>query len=108
MTKAWDDRTQYGVIIKKIIHAQVKKYGNTKDSHLKIKFATSISNLINTQNGLINDRFNDKGDTEYIKEYVRQQLLEPLKENNYLKKRAKADKLRTSEPWIRNKGLGKT
>lgn len=55
MTLAWDDRTQYGVIIKKIIKAQVKKYDKTKDAHLKIKFATSISNLVHTQNSMIND-----------------------------------------------------
>jgi len=55
MTKTWNDRTQYGVIIKKLIQSQVKKYNQTKDSHLKIKFVTSISNLVNTQNSMIND-----------------------------------------------------
>ena len=55
MTLAWDDRTQYGVLLKKVISMQYKKYAKAKDSQIKIKLATSISNLIHTQNSLIND-----------------------------------------------------
>jgi len=74
MTLAWNDRTQYGVIIKKIIKAQVKKYDKTKDAHLKIKFATSISNLVHTQNTMINDyegRIDLKRVDEILKENTR-------------------------------------
>ncbi len=74
MTLAWNDRTQYGVIIKKLIKTQVTKYSKTKDAHLKIKFATSISNLIHTQNSLINDyegRIDLKRVDEILKENAR-------------------------------------
>jgi len=71
MTKSWDDRTQYGVIIKKLIQSQVKKYGTTKDAHLKIKFVTSISNLISTQNTMIND-YEGRVDLKQIEEIVKE------------------------------------
>jgi len=55
MTLAWNDRTYYGVLLKKVITMQYKKYSKAKDSHIKIKLATSISNLVHTQNTIIND-----------------------------------------------------
>jgi len=75
MTLAWNNRDQYGIIIKKLIKTQVTKYSKTKDSHLKIKFATSISNLVHTQNSLIND-YEGRIDLKRVDEI--------LKENNRL------------------------
>jgi len=59
MTQAWHNRSQYGVIIKSLIKKQYATYNRSKDAHIKIKLAHNISNLINTQNGLLNDRFKD-------------------------------------------------
>jgi len=74
MTLAWNDRTQYGLLLKKVITMQYKKYSKAKDSHIKIKLATSISNLVHTQNTIINDyegRIDLKRVDEILKENTR-------------------------------------
>jgi len=85
MTLAWNDRTQYGVLLKKVITMQYKKYSKAKDSHTKIKLATSISNLVHTQNTMIND-YEGRIDIDRVNEI--------LKENDELKRRKKPQVIR--------------
>jgi len=74
MTQSWFSRDYYGLLLKKVIQAQSKKYFKAKDSHIKIKLATSISNLVHTQNTIINDyegRIDLKAVEEIVKENAR-------------------------------------
>jgi len=74
LTKSWYSRDQYGVILSKVIKKQVGTFNRAKDSHIKIKLASSISNLVHTQNTMINDyegRIDLKAVEEILKENAR-------------------------------------
>jgi len=71
MTLAWNNRDYYGILLKKVISMQYKKYAKAKDSHIKIKLATSISNLAHTQNTIIND-YEGKIDLKAVDEIVKE------------------------------------
>jgi len=67
LTKSWHDRSVYGAILNNLIKKQYATYQKTKDALKKIKLATSISNLISTENSLINDRFDTiKGELDFF------------------------------------------
>ena len=53
MTYVWSARDQYGVILKKLITAQYKSYQIARDNGLRIRLASSISKLIDSQSSLI-------------------------------------------------------
>lgn len=98
MTQAWHNRSQYGVIIRSLIKKQYATYNRSKDAHIKIKLAHNISNLINTQNGLLNDRYNDMNYDQELLSMVeqitdnqkeRQKLLDKMQRQKELKEREK-------------------
>ena len=58
MTLSWDDRSQYGIILRSLVKDLHGKYKQTKDIKLKLKISHSISYFIQTQASLIRDERN--------------------------------------------------
>lgn len=58
MTLSWDDRSQYGIILRSLVKDLHGKYKQTKDIKLKLKISHSISYFIQTQASLIRDQRN--------------------------------------------------
>ena len=58
MTLSWDDRSQYGIILRSLVKDLHGKYKQTKDIKLKLKISHSISYFIKTQASLIRDERN--------------------------------------------------
>lgn len=58
MTLSWDDRSQYGIVLRSLIKDLHGKYQKSKDVKLKLKLSHSISYIIQTQASLIRDQRN--------------------------------------------------
>lgn len=58
MTLSWDDRSQYGIILRSLVKDLHGKYKQTKDIKLKLKISHSIAYFIQTQASLIRDERN--------------------------------------------------
>jgi len=58
MTLSWDDRSQYGIILRSLLKDLHSKYKQTKDVKLKLKLSHSIAYIIQTQASLIRDERN--------------------------------------------------
>ena len=58
MTLSWDDRSQYGILLRSLVKDLHGKYKQTKDIKLKLKISHSISYFIQTQASLIRDQRN--------------------------------------------------
>ena len=58
MTLSWDDRSQYGIILRSLLKDLHGKYKKSKDVKLKLKLSHSIAYIIQTQASLIRDQRN--------------------------------------------------
>jgi len=58
MTLSWDDRSQYGIILRSLLKDLHGRYKQTKDVKLKLKLSHSIAYIIQTQASLIRDERN--------------------------------------------------
>ena len=58
MTLSWDDRSQYGIILRSLVKDLHGKYKQTKDIKLKLNISHSIAYFIQTQASLIRDQRN--------------------------------------------------
>ena len=58
MPTSWDDRAQYGNILKTVIKQQKKNYDKEHDRITKTKIAQNLAYLIQTQSSIIRDEKN--------------------------------------------------
>jgi len=58
VTLSWDDRSQYGIILRSLLKDLHGRYKQTKDVKLKLKLSHSIAYIIQTQASLIRDERN--------------------------------------------------
>ena len=58
MTLSWDDRSQYGIVLRSLIKDLHGKYQKSKDVKFKLKLSHSIAYIIQTQASLIRDERN--------------------------------------------------
>ena len=58
MTLSWDDRSQYGIILRSLLKDLHGRYKQTRDVKLKLKLSHSIAYIIQTQASLIRDERN--------------------------------------------------
>jgi len=95
---SWHDRSQYGNIIKNMIKSQYKTFQKTQDAKLKLNLSKNLAYLIQTENSLINDRYNDMNYDQELLSMVkqitndqkdRQKLMEKMQRQKELKEREK-------------------
>lgn len=58
MTTSWDERSQYGNIIKRMIKKQFENFKKEPDRIKKTKLAQSVAYLVQVQSSLIKDEKN--------------------------------------------------
>ena len=98
LTTSWHDRSQYGNIVKHMIKSQYKTFQKTQDAKLKLNLSKNLAYLIQTENSLINDRYNDMNYDQELLSMVeqitndqkdRQKLVEKMQRQKDLKDREK-------------------
>lgn len=83
MPTAWHSRDQYGNIIKNMIKTQYKNFQKTKDPKFKLKLSQNTAYLIQIENSLMNDRYNDMNHDKQLSELF-EKIVEEQKDRRKL------------------------